>query len=63
MDNYQETKYVNCPNCGKIIEVISPRVNKNVSKVIAYTSDHVAHENTQTVCSNCQYKCYISWYY
>jgi hypothetical protein len=35
MPGKQESRHINCPHCGEIIEVICPDVDRGVKKILA----------------------------
>ncbi len=62
----QSTFFVNCPHCGKIVEVVCPRINAEPKKVIAQSDyfwfqDERIH-NTMT-CPSCENKLTLYWYF
>jgi DNA-directed RNA polymerase subunit RPC12/RpoP len=59
----QNIRYVNCPHCGQIIEVVSPYAEEP-RKVTAsrYFSLSLANTRTQTVCQHCGNRVFLHWY-
>lgn len=41
MGTFQETGFVNCAGCGKIVEVVSPITNREIYSVTASKSDYI----------------------
>jgi len=61
----QATRYINCPHCGKIVEVVCPDDNREPRKVTADPEPNfsLAQTNNNISCPNCGNTIYLHWYY
>lgn len=64
----QTVFYANCPQCGRIIEAVCPRIGSAPSRVVprqSYDAHHYGHSSEQTTigCEKCQISVIIYWYF
>jgi len=61
----QVTRYINCPHCGRIVEVVCPDDNREPRKVTADKEFYLSWSNTDNnvACPNCEQRIYLHWYY
>ncbi len=62
----QYTSYVNCPHCGKIIEVVAPLIDRRPKRVLPESQflEHAdAQDSVKSSCPDCQKQIWIHWSY
>lgn len=60
----QNTHFVNCPGCGKLLEVVCPMHDRKVIKVWAVKRRFLRsfdYVNTSTACSQCGMNLRVYW--
>jgi C4-type Zn-finger protein len=71
MEDRQSKKFVNCPLCGEIIEVICPVINATVYQVVAKDSwlkarvvdnSNYATTTNECACPRCKKTIYLAWF-